>query len=82
MAHRIEERGILAQANQRGRFLYVQLTWLLIKIGVGSRLDANGIVQEVEVVQVERDDFLFRVITLQLHGNHPLDGLLQQAFQL
>ena len=36
--------------------------------------------EEVEIVEVHRDDFLLRVVPLQLDGNHPLDGLLHGAF--
>ena len=35
--------------------------------------------QEVKVVQVHGDDFLFREISLQLDCNHPFDRLLQEA---
>ena len=82
IAHRVEQRRVLAKTDERRRLLNVQFARLLIKIGVGSRLDAHGVMQEVEVVQIEGDDFLLRVVALQLHGNHPLDGFLQQALEL
>ena len=38
--------------------------------------------KEVEVVQIHRDDFLLREVALQLDGNHPLNRLLKQTFEL
>ena len=82
IAHRVEQRRVLAKTDERCRLLNVQFARFFIKIGVGSRLDTHGVMQEVEVVQIEGDNLLLRVVALQLHGNHPLDGFLQQALEL
>ena len=82
IANGVEQRRVFAKTDERRRLLNVQFARLLIKIGVGSRLDTHGVMQEVEVVQIEGDNLLLRVVALQLHGNHPLDGFLQQALEL
>ena len=37
--------------------------------------------QEVEIVEVERDNLLLSIVAFELHGNNPLYRLLQQALQ-
>ena len=81
IAHRIEERWVLAQTDEGGSLAERQVLRLLIKIGVGSRLDTHGIVQEVEVVEIQRQDFLLGIIAFQLDGYHPLYRFLQDSLQ-
>ena len=38
--------------------------------------------KEIKIIKIMGDDFLLSIITLQLDSYYPLDGLLQQAFQL
>ena len=80
VAHRIIERRILAHAHQRSRFLNLQIFRFATEVGKGSSLDAYRIVQEIELVEIHGEDFLFCIVTLQLYGNHPFDGLLEQTF--
>ena len=77
----IEHRRVLAQADERSRLVNVQVAGLLAEVDVGRMLDTHGIVQKVEVVKVHRNDLLLRKVTLQLDGNHPFYGLLQEPFQ-
>ena len=79
IAYGVKQRGILAQAYQRSRLIDSQVARFLIEIDIGSSLDADSIVQEVEVVEVHRDDFLFGEVSLQFDGYHPLDRLLQNT---
>ena len=79
VAHGIIVRGVLTHAYEGGTFGKVQVLRLLAEISVGGRLDAHGVVQEVEVVQIHGDDFLLGEVALQLDGNYPLDGFLQEA---
>ena len=72
-------RGVLAHAYQRGGFLNLQVFRLATEVGEGGSLDADRVVQEVELVEVHREDFLFGVVVFQLYGNHPFDGLLEQT---
>ena len=80
IANRIEERRILTQSDERCRLTETQILRFLIKIGIGSRLDTNGIVQEIEVIEIKSQNLLFGIIAFQLHRNHPLYRFLQQAF--
>ena len=48
---------------------------------VGTHYDWDKIRNNVEeTVEIHRKDFLLGVIAFELHGNHPLNGLLHQAF--
>ena len=76
----VEVRRILAHAYQSSCFQYIQVFRFLGEISVGRGLDTNGIVQEVELVEIHGQDFLFRVISFKLDGNHPFDRLLHQSF--
>ncbi len=80
MTHRVVVRRVLAHAHQHGALVDGQVLGLLAEICLCCRLEAHGIVQEVEVVEVHRDDLLLGVVAFELHGNHPLNGFLQQAF--
>ncbi len=79
IAHGVEIGRILAQSDEHGRLGDGQILWFLIKIGVGCGLDAYRIVKEIEVVEIQSDDFVLRVVALQFDGNHPLYRLLQQS---
>ena len=70
---------ILAHTDQNGCLLYLQISRLLTEVGISRRLDPNGIVQEVEVVEIHGDDLFLRIKTLQLHGDNPLDRFLEEA---
>ena len=80
IANRIEERRILAQSDERCRLTEGQILRFLIKIGIGSRFDSYSIVQEIEVIEIKSQNFLFGIIAFQLHRNHPLYRFLQQSF--
>ena len=79
MPYGIVVAGVLAHADEQGALACVELHRLLAEVGLGRCSDADGIVQEVEVVEVHAHDFLFRVEAFQLEGNDPLDGLLQES---
>ena len=81
IAYRIEERRVLAQSYQGSRLAERQVLRLLIKIGISRRLDTHGIMQEIEVVEIEGDNLLLGIVSLQPDGNHPLYRFLQQSLQ-
>ena len=81
IAHRVEERRILAETDERSRLGEGEILRFLIKIGIRRRLDTHGIVQEVEVVEIECQDFLLGIVSLQLDGDDPLYRFLQQSLQ-
>ena len=81
IAHWVEERRVLAESDERSCLGEGQVFRLLIKIGVCRRLDAHGIVQEVEIVEIESQDFLLGVVPFQFHGDDPLYRFLQLSLQ-
>lgn len=81
IAHRVEERRVLAETDERSRLGEGKILRFLIKIGIRRRLDTHGIVQEVEVVEIECQDFLLGIVSLQLDGDDPLYRFLQQSLQ-
>ena len=81
IADRIEERGILAQTDEQCCLVEGQVLGLLIKIGVGRCLDAHSTVEEIEIVEIERDDLFLGEVAFKLDGCDPLDGFLQQSLR-
>ena len=80
-AHGVEERRVLAHAHQRGGFFDLEVLGVASEVGVGSSLHAHGIVQEVELVEVHRQDLFLRVVAFQFDGDDPLDGFLEETLQ-
>ena len=79
-AHRVVERRVLAHTHQCSRLFGFQVARQASEVSKCGSLDADGIVQEVELVEIHRQYLLFGIITLQLDGNHPLDRFLEKTF--
>ena len=77
IAHRIEQRGILTHPDQCCGLGDGQFTGRFPKIDIGSRLNSHGIVQKIEVVEIQRHDLILRIVAFNLNCDHPFDGLLQ-----
>ena len=43
------------------------------------RFDADGVIEEVKLVEIHLDDFLFRIVSFKLHGDGPLHGFLNES---
>ena len=80
LTHRVVVARVLAHAYEQGTLASVERSRFLAEIRLRGGLYADRIVEEVKVVKVHADNLLLRVETLQLEGNHPFDGLLQQSF--
>ena len=78
ITHGVEQRRILAQADQRGRFRDGQVLGFLVEIGVCCRLNADSIMKEIKIVKIQSQDFLLGIGSLQLDGYHPLYRFLQK----
>ena len=76
---RVEQSRVLQHAYQHGGFLDVHLIRSLAEIDVARRTDADGVVAEIELVQIHVDDFLLGVEGLELDGNHPFNRFLHHA---
>lgn len=68
-------------AYEHGGFLYVELRRQFAEIHPSCRLDADSIIQEVELVEIHLNDLIFTVIPLELYRNHPLYRFLHGAAQ-
>ena len=77
--HRIEIRRVFTHSYKRRRFANREVLRFFVEVCAGCRLDAHGIMQEIEVIEVHGDDFLFGIVSFQLDCNHPLYGFLQGA---
>ena len=73
------ERGILTHANKCGCFVDSQTAGRLSEVDIGSRLDTYGIVQKIEIVEIERQNLFFRVVSFYLDSDYPLDGFLEKS---
>ena len=79
MTDRVKVGRILTQAYEHRRLGDGKVFGILIKIGIRGSLDTYGIMQEVEVIEIHRHDFILRIVTLQFDGYHPLYGFLQST---
>ena len=80
-AYGVVERRVLTQTDKRSTLGERQVARLFREIDVGGSLDAHGVMEEVEIIEIQGDDFLLGVVTLQLHCDDPLDRLLQHALR-
>ncbi len=80
--HGVVERRVLQHADEGGGLFDSEFVGRFIKIRAGGRFDADGVVIEVVLVQIQVDDFVFRIIAFELDGNHPFNGFLQKTLQL
>ena len=46
-----------------------------------SRLNTDSIIQEIKLIEVHTQNFLFGVITLKFYGNHPLNRFLEKTLE-
>ena len=76
VAHRIEVRRVFEHTHQRCSLLHSEVFRLLTEIYKRSRLYANGIIEEVELIEIHLNDFVLGVVAFKLKGNHPLHRLL------
>ena len=76
----VVERRVLQHPHEHSRLLDIKLGRELVEIDAGRRTDADGIVAEVEMVEIHIDDLLLGVKLLELHGNDPFDGFLHGTF--
>ena len=76
----VVERRVLQHTHEHSRLLDIKLGRELVEIDAGRRTDADGIVAEVEMVEIHIDDLLLGVKLLELHGNDPFDGFLHGTF--
>ena len=67
--------GGLQQAHEHGTLLEFKLLRRGLEVGVGRRLDAEGVAAKVDRVGVHLQDFLLAVEHLQLGGDNPLLAL-------
>ena len=77
--YRIITGRILAHSHKHRRLFYLQIFGLASEISRCSRFYTDSIIQEVELIEIHRQNFFFRIVTFQFHGNHPFDRLLQQT---
>ena len=81
MAQGIIVGGILEHADEHGSLLDLEVGGLFAEIDVGGSLDAHGIVEEIEAVEIHIDDLVLGVESLELEGDHPFDRLLHGALE-
>ena len=79
MTARVKVRRVLYHAHESGGFLDIEVFGVLAEIYIGGRFDSDGVVEEVKLVEIHFQDFLFGVLLFELYGNHPFDGLLHCA---
>ena len=69
--HRVVAGGLVDRAHQCRALLQVEVYGLLIKEGIGRRLDAVGVAAEEYGVHIHGHDLVLGVVALQLYGGDP-----------
>ena len=72
VAHRVVVAGAFEHAHQGGGFQHGELVGALVEIGARSHLDAEGVVEEGDGVEVGLQDLVLGVERLNLVGRHGL----------
>ena len=82
VAHRAETGGCIDHTSHQGTLLNGHLLGFLVEEGARRRTDAVSIVTESHSVEIHRNDFLFRIVVLQLGGRNPFLELAQHELGL
>ena len=59
-----------------------QFTGRFPQIDIGSRLNSHGIVQKIEVVEIQRHDLILRIVAFNLNCDHPFDGFCNKRWSV
>ncbi|OAV73763.1 hypothetical protein Barb7_02866 [Bacteroidales bacterium Barb7] len=81
VADRVEVGRVLAHAYEGGDFFRLQGLGCPPEIYTGGRFDANGVIEEVKLVEVHIDNLLLRVKPFETDGYHPFNRLLEDTFK-
>ena len=76
LAQRVVVGGVFYHAHECGCFFDGEILGCFAEVDVCGRFDADGVVEEVELVEIHFDDFLFGVVAFELDGYHPFDWFL------
>ena len=79
ISYRVKQRRVLAQTYQQCSLSYSQVLGLFIKIGIGSRLDSYGVMEEIKIIKIQGYYLFLGIVTLKFDGNHPLYRLLHKT---
>ncbi|CAI8154585.1 MAG: Uncharacterised protein [Flavobacteriales bacterium UBA4585] len=79
VAFRIVEGGVFCHGNKHRSLLYGEVNRLLVEVDAGGRIDADGLVEKVQLVQIQGNNFVFRVKPFQLHRDDPFAQFLPNA---
>ena len=79
MPARVVITRVLAHAHEHSSLLELQVGWGGVKIHLGCGLNTHGIIQKIKLIEIHRNDLVFRIELLQLSRNHPFVGFLHQS---
>ena len=79
LTHGVEVGGVFAHAHEGGTFAEAEVFRSLAEVDVGGCFNAHGIVEEIEIVEIEREYFLLGIMSFKFHGDDPLDGFLHES---
>ena len=68
MCNRIVAGGVLRNSSEHGGFRDGKFRYIFVKIAFGSCLNAEGILSEIDRVQIILEDLLFRQTVFELDG--------------
>ena len=81
MSYGIEERRILAHSDKGCSLVDGELRRVFSEICLRGSLYSDCVVKEIELIEIQRDDFLLCIVFFELNGNNPLYRLLKSALK-
>lgn len=69
--NRIEVRRVFTHADQRGALGNGKVFWRFSEINVRRRLYAYGIMQKIEIIEIECQYLFLGIMTFKFYCNHP-----------
>ena len=79
VAFRIVEGGVFCHGDEYRSLLYGEVNGLLVEVYAGGRIDTYGLVEKVQLVQIQGNDFVFRIEPFELYRNDPFAQFLSNA---
>ncbi|MNY42607.1 hypothetical protein D3C86_1775170 [compost metagenome] len=79
VGQRVEARRGLGQAGDHGHLRQADVADRFAVVNLGGRLDAVGTVTQVDLVDVQLEDFVLGQLTFDLQGQENFVGLAREA---
>ena len=76
MAHGVEVGRIFHHAYKSCSLRNVEISGVFIEINFSGRLDADGVIKEIKLVEIHFQNLFLRIKALEFYCYHPFDRFL------